>query len=60
MMHDQCRSIDNNPWIGQNLAYVSNWGEYYNDTMAIEMAIAQWFDENVSTTQQDIDQLQNM
>lgn len=59
MAHDQCRSIDGDPWVGQNLAYVARTGSFYNDTAAIEQSIAMWYGENTDTTQADINKLPN-
>lgn len=55
--HDPCRRVDGDPWVGQNLAYVANYGEFYDDKTAIEKCIALWFDENEIATYKDIDQL---
>lgn len=57
LVHDQCRRIDNDPWVGQNLAYVFNYGASYDDRTAIEKSIAMWYNENMNTTQSDINQL---
>lgn len=44
MEHDQCRRIDGNPWIGQNLAWFSS-SKVYDDKTAIEKSIALWYEE---------------
>lgn len=57
MNHDKCRRTNENPWVGQNLAYVYKYGSFYNDTDAIEESVQMWYDENTLTTWADMAKL---
>lgn len=55
--HDQCRDIDGNDNVGQNLYYGAKTGGHYTSAQAIEMATDAWYSEINDATQADMDNL---
>lgn len=57
MEHDECRNIDGNDNVGQNLYYGAKTGGHYTNAQVIKMATDAWYNEINETTQADIDNL---